>query len=130
MAIYGDMLSFFPELKKRYVYFRARPLVGGGYGPRTNVGTITGILQYVKAGDILKQNDTEADVEVPAFWTRTKMLMDSYLEDEDGVIYKRTKPTDWKNHGNFYVYVLETVVGILDEQPSNPSVSVVNGRYA
>jgi hypothetical protein len=130
MAIYGDILSFFPELKKKYVYFRARPLTTGGYGTRTDVGTIVGILQYVKSGDILKQNDTEADVEVPAFWTRTKMHMDSYLEDEDGVVYKRTKPNDWKSYGNFYVYVLETVVNILDTQTSNPSVSVVNGRYA
>lgn len=73
MAIYGDILSFFPELKKKYVYFRARPLTTGGYG---------------------------------------------------------TKPNDWKSYGNFYVYVLETVVNILDTQTSNPSVSVVNGRYA
>lgn len=128
MAIFGDMLSFFPELKRKYVTFRAQPLVTGMYGPRTDESTIIGILQYMKYGDIVKQGNLEADTEVPVLWTRGELFIDSYLIDEDGVVFKRTKPNDWHNYGGFRAYVLETVIGAT-EQESDPGVNTVTGRY-
>lgn len=128
MAIYGDMLAFFPELKRKYVTFRMAPQVKGMYGPRANEGTIIGILQNVKYGDIVKQGNTEADTEVPVLWTRAELLIDSYIEDEDGVVFKRTRPSDWHNYGGFRAYVLETVVGASDQE-SNTNVDVMTGRY-
>ena len=129
MAIYGDMLAFFPELKKKYTTFRSRPDVKAGYGPRLDETEIVGILLYVKAGDILRQNDTQDDVEVPALWTRTKLSKDAYVEDHDEIVYRRGKVVNNKDTGNFYLYMLETVVGTFNSQTSDPAVDIVRGRY-
>jgi DNA polymerase elongation subunit (family B) len=129
MSIYGDMLTFFPELKKKYVAFQASPTVKGGYADRRNERTIVGILQFVKLGEVLPQNDLEDDVEVPAFWTKGELEKDSYIVDEDGVIYKRTKVANWKATGNFRTYILETVIGVFDNQVDNPAVTTTGSRY-
>lgn len=129
MSIYGDILTFFPELKKKYTTFQADPKVKVGYTGRRNEGVIVGILQFVKLGEVLPQNDLEDDVEVPAFWTKGELEKDSYIVDEDGVVYKRTKVANWKSTGNFRSYILETVVGVFDNQIDDPAVKTVGNRY-
>jgi hypothetical protein len=129
-SVYGDMLAFFPELFGKFLAYTMQPKVVGGYGDRAHAKYITGILQYVKAGDIDFEGDTAADVETPAFWTRWTLPKDAYIEDEDGVLYKRTKGNNWKKQGGFNMYLMELVIGVGDKQTPNTAVDLGVSRYA
>lgn len=128
MSIYGGTLEFFQELFQSYETFRMSPLPVAGYGPRTDEGKITGVLQFVKAGQIDFEAATTADVAHPTFWTRTKMSPDQYILD-DGEMYRRSGKNDWKRIGGFYVYILEIVVGIDERQVSSPIVDGGVSKY-
>ena len=73
MAVYGGMLSFFSEQARRFPLYTMNPLPKGGYSKRIAVGYITAIFQYVKKGNLTRENDTEADVNVPVIWSRVKL---------------------------------------------------------
>jgi len=128
-GVYGDMLSFFPELIEDHLTFTMQPLPVGGYGPRENLIGARGIIQYTKAGDIEFDGGLAADTEYPIFWTRVILTKDAYVEDLDGNLYKRTKSNAWKRLGGFNVYVLEYVVGVNGKQFTDPAVDLGQSMY-
>jgi hypothetical protein len=119
------MLLLFPELFITVSSFNMRPKTVGGYTTRTDVVSVRGILQNVRAGDLGIEEETLADINIPAFWTRAVLALDAYIELADGSLYKRTKNNNWKREGAFTVYVLETVVSTTDNQV--PDTAVVFG---
>lgn len=127
MSIYGDTLSFFPELFEKFQTFCMSPIPVAGFKERTDEGFIVGVLQFVKSGQLDFEAGTTADVTNPTFWTRTKMKGNQYIIDSDDVMYRRADKNDWKKVGSFYVYILEEVVGIDERQTTNP---VVDGGLA
>lgn len=128
-GVYGDMLAFFPELMLTYTTFTMRPKAVGGFEARENLSSARGIIQYMKAGDLNFEGETLADTEYPVFWTRVTLPKDSYIEDEDGTLYKRTKNNDWRRLGAFNSYTLELVVGVDGRQEADPAVDLGRSRY-
>lgn len=128
MAVYGDQLAFFAEQFRMFEYFSMKPLPTGSYSTRESLGKIKGVFQFVKRGDLLRENDTEADTNVPTIWTCTKLKVGNFIQMEDE-LYRITSDYTWKFEGNFYCYSLETFVGNSDAQTPHPYVNIGQNDY-
>ena len=128
MAVYGNMLNFFPELFRRYNYFSMTPNSVASYAPRENLGVIRGILQFMKKGELERENEVLVDVNVPTFWTKTKLKTGNFLEIEND-IYRIKNDYPWFFEGGFYCYGLETVNGSTDSQEQFDYVDIGQSSY-
>lgn len=129
MAIYGDMLSFFPEQFRMFDYFHMTPQNVASYSKRENLGKVRGVFQYMKRGELKRENDTLADTNVPTFWTRQKLKVGDFFIQKDGELYRIVNPADWLFEGGFCCYILETVVGNTDEQEPHEYVNIGQNDY-
>lgn len=129
MAVYGDMLSFFPELIRQFDYFRMLPKPVASYSTRELLGKVRGVFQYMKKGDLLRENDTEADVDIPTLWTTQKLNVGNYFIIADDVLFRITTNFQWMYEGGFYCYGLETFVGNSDEQQPFEYVDLGQNSY-
>lgn len=131
MAVYGDQLVFFNEQFISVSYFSMSTDTVAGYSNRKDLGSVRGVLQYMKRGDLMHENDVLSDVSVPTFWTRSRLESGNFIktvDDED--IYRISNNQPWKRQGNFYIYILETVSGNTDEQVPHEDVDMGdNGGY-
>ena len=128
MGVYGDQLAFFAEQFRMFKYFSMNPLPVASYSQRVFLGNIKGVFQYVKKGDLIRENDTEADVNVPTIWTRTKLKVGNFIEMDDE-LYRITSDYPWKFEGVFYCYSLETFVGNSDVQQPFEDVNIGQNDY-
>lgn len=128
MAVYGDQLAFFAEQFRMFDYFSMKPFPVASYSQRVPLGKIKGVFQYVKKGDLIRENDTEADVNVPTIWTRTKLQVGNFIQMEDE-LYRITSDYTWKFEGGFYCYSLETFVGNSDTQEPFEDVNIGQDDY-
>lgn len=128
MARYGDQLAFFSEQIRMFEYFSMKPQPNASYSKRESLGKIKGVFQFVKRGDLIRENDTEADTNVPTIWTRTKLKVGNFIQMEDE-LYRITSDYTWKFEGNFYCYSLETFVGNSDAQTPHPYVNIGQHSY-
>lgn len=128
MAVYGDQLAFFAEQFRMFDYFSMKPLPVASYAQRVSLGKIKGVFQHVKKGDLIRENETEADVNVPTIWTHTKLKVGNFIEMDDE-LYRITSDYTWKFEGGFYCYSLETFVGNSDEQESFEDVNIGQNDY-
>ena len=128
MGVYGDQLAFFTEQFRMFNYFSMNPLPVASYSQRVFLGKIKGVFQHVKKGDLIRENDTEADVNVPIIWTRTKLKGGNFIEMDDE-LYRITSDYPWKFEGGFYCYSLETFVGNSDVQQPFEDVNIGQGHY-
>lgn len=129
MAIYGDQLAFFSEQFRSFDYFTMKPLTTASYSPREMLGKVRGVFQYLKRGELLRQEDTLADVNVPTFWTRQKLNVGNYYIQKGDETYRIVNPADWLFEGGFNVYVLETIVGTTDKQEPFEHVNLGQDDY-
>lgn len=127
--VYGDQLAFFAEQFRMFDYFSMKPLPNGSYSTREPLGKVKGVFQFVKRGDLIRENDTEADTNVPTIWTRTKLEAGNFIEMEDE-LYRITSDYPWKFEGGFYCYSLETFVGNSDAQTPFEHVNIGQNDYA
>lgn len=129
MAIYGDMLSFFPELFVSFDYYSLSTKVKSGYDNRQDLGKITGIFQYLKKGELKRENDTITSVEVPTIWTRDTLVEGNFIVYRD-INYRIVKNATWLFEGGFSCYILEEFVGNLDTQQPFEYVNLGQNSYA
>ena len=127
--VYGDVLSFFAEQFRMFEYFSMKPLPNGSYSTRELLGKVKGVFQFVKRGDLIRENDTEADTNVPTIWTRTKLTVGNFIVMDDE-LYRITSDYTWKFEGGFYCYSLETFVGNSDAQKPFEYVNIGQNDYA
>lgn len=127
MAVYGNQLTFFPEFFRLFPYFEMEPNVVASYSKKSNVTKIRGVFQFLKKGELTRENETEANVNVPVFWTKTRLsVLKGFLEYEDE-LFKIKDDFSWKYEGGFYCYILETFVGNSDKQEAFTDVNL--GTY-
>lgn len=129
MAIYGDLLSFFPEQFRMVSYFCMKPLNVASYTEREDLGKVRGVFQYMKKGELKRENDTLEDTNVPTFWTRQKLKAGNYFLQKDDELYRIVNPADWLFEGGFHCYVLETFVGNSDVQVNFEDVDLGQNSY-
>ena len=129
MAVYGDMLVFFNEQRRSVNYFTMSPNTVASYSARKDLGKVTGVFQYMKRGELTRENDTLADVNVPTFWTRQKLKVGNFFIEKDDEIFRIVNPADWTFEGGFNIYVLETFVGNSDVQKPFEDVNLGQNNY-
>ena len=129
MAIYGDLLSFFPEQFRMVSYFCMKPLSVASYTEREYLGKVRGVFQYMKKGELKRENDTLEDTNIPTFWTRQKLKVGNYFLQKDDELYRIVNSADWLFEGGFYCYVLETFVGNSDVQVNFEDVDLGQNSY-
>lgn len=127
--VYGDMLSFFPEQFRQFDYFRMTPNAVASYSERENLGKVRGIFQYMKKGELRRENEALDDVNIPTLWTKQKLNVGSYFIQKEDELYRIVNPSDWMFEGGFYCYVLETFVGVSDVQEEFEDVDLGQGSY-
>ena len=127
-VIYGDMLSFFPELMRRIFLYEKSPTLIAGHTDKVNLRDSSGVLQFCKAGDVVVNGNTLNDVDAPVLWTRSEIGMNTYIE-VDAIEYRRTKNNDFVREGGFNVYMLETIVGNTDTQTVDTTVDLGVSHY-
>ena len=116
-GVYGDQLLAFSEQFRSVSYFSMKQEVGAGYKDRTELGKVRGVFQYMKKGDLARENEVLSDEQVPTFWTRKKLESGNFIEMKgDDCLYRITNNQPWKFEGNFYIYILESVTGNTDKQ--------------
>lgn len=116
-GVYGDQLLAFSEQFRSVSYFSMKQEVGAGYKDRTELGEVRGVFQYMKKGDLARENEVLSDEQAPTFWTRKKLESGNFIEMKgDDCLYRITNNQPWKFEGNFYIYILESVTGNTDKQ--------------
>jgi hypothetical protein len=129
MAVYGDLLSFFPEQFRQFDYFLMKPNVVASYTKREDVRKVTGVFQYMKKGELKREEDTQSDVNIPTFWTREKLKVGEGFIQKDDELYRIVNPADWLFEGGFNCYVLESFVGNSDAQEPFEDVDLGQNSY-
>ena len=129
MAVYGNQLLFFADLFRNFEYFHMSPKVVASYSKRDEVTKVRGVFQYMKRGELRREEDTLADVNVPTFWTRQKLKVGDYFIQKDDEVYRIVNPADWLFEGGFNCYVLETVVGNNGKQEPFEYVDLGQNSY-
>lgn len=127
--VYGDQLAFFAEQFRMFTYFKMTPLPSSSYTKREELGKVKGVFQYAKRGELLRENDTLADTNVPTIWTRKKLGVGNYFIEFDNETFRIVNPADWSFEGGFYVYILQTVVGSTDAQQPFEYVDLGQNSY-
>lgn len=128
MSVYGDMLGFFPELRRAFKYYSMSPNPIAGYETRANESTIYGTLQNVRAGSLDVEGDTLNATNVPLLWSRSTLEQGYFIED-DAVQYRISKSNNWKREGAFTVYQLESIKGVTNTQVKDTDVTLGIGFY-
>ena len=129
MSVYGDMLVFFNEQKRSFDYFYMSPKPVASYSQRENLGKVVGVFQYMKRGELIRENETLADTNVPTLWTRQSLKVGDYFIEKDGETFRIVNPADWTFEGGFNIYVLETLVGNSDKQKPFEDVDLGQDSY-
>ena len=129
MAVYGNQLMFFAEQFRMFDYFTMSPQTVSSYSKRENLGKVKGVFQYMKKGELLRENDTLADTNVPTLWTRQKLGVGNYFIQKGDELYRIKNPSDWTFEGGFNAYVLETFVGNSDAQKPHEYVNLGQEDY-
>lgn len=115
MAVYGDMLSYFPELMLPATYFTMKPKIVAGYEERIVLKTVKGHFQTLKQGDLVDKGETLNNKEILTFWTREKLDITNFLTIQN-VDYRIKNTFDWRFAGNFFVYEVEQLQSLTDIQ--------------
>ena len=123
------MLSFFPEQFRMFDYFHMTPHNIASYSKRESLGKVRGVFQYMKKGELKRENDTLSGMNVPTLWTRQKLNVGDFFIQKDDELYRIINPADWLFEGGFCCYVLETVVGNTDEQEPHEYVNIGQNDY-
>ena len=127
--IYGDMLSFFPEQFRMFDYFRMTPQNVASYSTREDLGKVRGVFQYMKKGELKRENDTLDDTSIPTFWTRQKLKIGDYFIQKEAEVFRITNSANWLFEGGFTCYVLATLVGNSDVQTPFEDVDLGQNSY-
>jgi hypothetical protein len=129
VPIYGDHLAFFGEQFRQVDYFHMAPKPKASYTERDSIERVTGVFQYVKKGELTREHDTLADVNVPVFWTRRKLNVGDWFIQKDDELYRIVNPSDWSFEGGFQAYILESFVGNSDVQEPFEYVDIGQDSY-
>lgn len=128
MGVYGSQLSYFPELFRSFEYFDMKPQAVASYTPRVSLGRVKGIFQFMKKGELLRQNDALDNTDVPVLWTKRKLEMGKFITIDD-TDYRIVSNNDWLFEGGFYCFTLETFTGNSDKQEPHDYVDLGQNSY-
>jgi len=129
--IYGDMLSYFNELMKKYPVFKMRPEAVSGYRERYDQREVEGYWSWRKLSKLGEQGDLRALNYAATFWVKRNLFTkDSPVRQNDcvevdGEVFRAMDDQDFSREGSFIRVLMERFVGITDQQVANTRVDRV-----
>jgi len=126
MAIYGDLLSAFPELLKPFQIFTMDPIAGGGYTNRTALFKKTGAFIKGSRSPMGIQGESRVPNEAGVFYcfaikASERISHGMYFEEEDQ-IFVIADDQVYEQEGGFAAYGCQLVAGVTDRQVENLNV--------
>jgi hypothetical protein len=133
-AVYGDQLTFFPELMEQHTVFRMDPRKVGGYGKRYDERKIVGYFSYIKGGKLEIEGDLLTENQNATFWVKDKtggkgIIRQGEFLERNGDIYRFVHDDGFSREGGFIVYNLQLVAGPTDKQYTNEKVNLGVNDY-
>jgi len=108
-AIYGGSIAVFPELKKRFKYFNATPLINGGYEKPTTPMNKWGIF-YSQGKRVQDNQGNWVTSNSQELWS-TEELLQGYFVEFEGVVHRLMQNKDRARQGGFFIYDLDERIG-------------------
>jgi hypothetical protein len=130
VGVYGDQLSFFPELFVEHEIFDMKAIPGKGYGPRINKRLVSGVFQWIPGGKMGIEGENRQANEDATFWVRQQDVADkkvrqgSYVEVEGEGIFLFHHDDNFTFEGAFVKCDLKLAAGLTDRQVRNPNVDL------
>ena len=126
-AIYGDSLLSSPELMETIQVFQQAPLVGGGYGPKSDPIPFR-VIKWDEGSRIKGQDGTWVKIASRTLWSR-KQIPDASFFDKLGTVWRIMTDQAWKQQAGFYIHGLEKVVGLNGNPSTAPEVNLGGGSF-
>ena len=117
----GSVLTSFPEAKVPVQYFDMQPLPGSGYGPRTDVRLLRGVLQCVGGRRVRTANGNLVIERQMRYWSDTPLQVGRFLDDGKYVYRVGIPDDDWSDEADMVIYTLERVVGADGTETVQPA---------
>jgi hypothetical protein len=134
---YGNMLSAFPELVKKYEVFNMDPRIGAGYGERYNKRAVTGYWSWRKAremgieGDVRTKNDRATFWEQHDYRTGESLIEQGDYAEVKGHVYVFVEDDNFGAEGGFTRWTVQRVAGNTGQQTTNTKVDeAIRNDYA
>ena len=126
MAIYGDMLSAFPELLKEYQMFTMDPKAGGGYQNRTPLFKKTGCFIKDTRSRMAISGESRITNEAGTFYCfefkPSELMPQGVYFEEDNQIFVVATDQVFDREAGFGAYGCQLVQGTTDRQVENRQV--------
>jgi hypothetical protein len=124
------MLSCFAEAMEDLPYFNMTPKPDGGWGPRTDESTISGVVQCTGEGRMLKPSNINAAVtRKQMLWTEDDLETGRFVEWE-GDVYRVKQNDTWDREAGFNIYTLEKVIGGDGREALDPAFRTGEGKFS
>ncbi len=123
----GNVLASFPEAKIPVQYFDMQPLPGGGYGPRTDVQLLMGILQCVGGRRVGTKNRNAVIERQMRYWSDVPLQVGRFIDDGKYVYRIGIPDDDWSDETEMVIYTCERVVGDDGTLTVEPAFSQIGG---
>jgi hypothetical protein len=127
---FGSILTAFPEAKITVTYFNMQPLPGSGYGPRTDIETLSGVLQCVGGRRVGTRNGNAVIERQMRYWSDTPLQVGWFIDDGKYVYRIGIPDDDWSDEADMTIYTLERVVGADGTETVEPAFDQGTGSFA
>jgi hypothetical protein len=134
VAIYGDQLACFPELLEDHVVFKMEPRLGAGYGPRSDLRTVTGYFSWIKGGKMGIEGDLRTENQNATLWAlddtegRGIVEQGDFME-KDGFLLVFNHDDGFSREGGFLVYSLQLAPAFTDRQKADEGVNLGSADF-
>ena len=126
----GSVLAQFPEARVTVTYFNMQPLPGSGYGPRTDIRVLTGVLQSTGGRRVRTANGNVVIERGNKFWSDTLLQVGWFIDDGQYVYRVGMPDDDWADYSDLTIYNIERVVGADGTEIVEPAFEQGEGKFA
>ena len=123
----GNVLACFPEGKTQVQYFAMEALTGGGYGPRTDVRLLSGVLQCAPGRRVGTKNRNLVLERGCKYWSDEKLEVGRFIDDGEFVYRIGMPDDDWTDYSEMVIYDCERLVGDDGTPTVQPAFSQIGG---
>ncbi len=132
-GVYGSIINAFPEQLEDVTYFDMAPKQNSGFGPRTSISTILGVIQCTQGRQVKDSNGNLVRSRQMQLWTEEILVAGRFIEfQEDGeaAVYRIAGDNEWKREAGFTVYPIHKVVGANGNESNDVRMNMGTGAFA
>ncbi len=129
MVIYGDMLSYFPELFETLTIWTQERDTVGRWSARENEQQISGIIQNTGGKNFKIDEGRFRLAKGLELWTGRGGL-GAWFTEYRGQVFRMVGGNEWDREGGFFRYDLELLQGVDNDTGDGSSFNAGEGFFA